>query len=400
MSAGVLRAPTVSGMNNHTTTNTRRRTLLAIDAPSLLHRNHHARKGSGLRDKGGRPIWALNGMLRQAMDAMVRVHADLVLFGVDDRATSKRTERFPEYKAGRGEKDAELVDQLDRAEAMLRQIGFNVVTPPGLEADDVTASAAAWAEANDWDCVILTSDRDAFAHIGPRTRVLRLINGGVQASPLLDAEKLYANYSVGPHNYLDFAALRGDKSDNLPGVAGVGEKTAPIMLECMGDMEAVWADIDANSGNGLVATLDGWAEETGMRKISAGLLKKLRADGARERFEFNKSMMAAELIPLTIAVNPGDPGVLPLRRDAVESTVSYLGDRWTTKTALEVLCHDVAPVASPPDYDMGPMIDYSTAPLPEPPADYDMEPPFEDAPAPVMAGAGGLHPAAAVVGLW
>src|SRR3546814_13175328 len=78
------------------------------------------------------------------------------------------------------------------------------LTPPGLEADDVNASAATWAEQNDWNCVIVTSDRDSFAHISEHTQVLRLINGGMGNSPLLNPKRLHAMYGVAAANYLEF----------------------------------------------------------------------------------------------------------------------------------------------------------------------------------------------------
>ncbi|MFA6299622.1 MAG: 5'-3' exonuclease, partial [Nocardioides sp.] len=148
------------------------RLLLAVDAPSLLHRNHHARVDSALRDAGGRPAWALHGMLRQILEVVDQFAPDAVVFGLDDRVASVRTETYPAYKAGRREKDPALVDQLERAGALLDALGLQTVTPAGLEADDVSASAAAWAERSGWNCVIVTSDRDSFAHISARTQVL------------------------------------------------------------------------------------------------------------------------------------------------------------------------------------------------------------------------------------
>ena len=315
------------------------RLLLAVDAPSLLHRNHHARAETELRDRGGRPAWALHGMLRQILEAIDQFAPDAVVFGLDDRSSSVRAEAYPAYKAGRAEKDPALVDQLERASALLDALGLRTVTPPGLEADDVSASAAAWAERSGWHCVIVTSDRDSFAHISARTRVLRLINGGIAGSPLLNPARLHALYGIAAEHYLEYAALRGDASDNLPGVPGIGEKTAPVLLSQMGSMQAVWADIDHCDGANLVATLDSYCEEEGLRRVGAGLLKKLTAPGARERFDFNLSIMSgrADLdLGLTPDV-PGTPGLLPLDPDRVARVVGYLGVPPTTQLALRVL---------------------------------------------------------------
>ncbi len=325
------------------------RLLLAVDAPSLLHRNHHARAETELRDRGGRPAWALHGMLRQILEAIDQFAPDAVVFGLDDRSSSVRAEAYPAYKAGRAEKDPALVDQLERASALLDALGLRTVTPPGLEADDVSASAAAWAERSGWHCVIVTSDRDSFAHISARTRVLRLINGGIAGSPLLNPARLHALYGIAAEHYLEYAALRGDASDNLPGVPGIGEKTAPVLLSQMGSMQAVWADIDHCDGANLVATLDSFCEEEGLRRVGAGLLKKLTAPGARERFEFNLSIMSGRTdldLGLTPDV-PGTPGLLPLDADRVARVVGYLGVPPTTQLALRVLTEPPASALSP-----------------------------------------------------
>lgn len=317
----------------------RRRLLLAVDAPSLLHRNHHARAHTRLRDRRGRPAWALHGILLQIIEAIEAFAPDAVIFGLDDRVESFREQIYPSYKAGRAPKDAELVDQLDRAGALLDALGMATLTPPGLEADDVSASAAAWAGRNDWDCVILTSDRDSFAHISEHTQVLRLINGGITNSPLLNPTRLQVLYGVAAQNYLAFAALRGDPSDNLPGVAGIGARTAPILLEQMGSMAAVWSDIEHCDGVNLVATLDSWSEETGARHLGNAVLRRLTAPGARERYEFNVSIMVGrdDLDLRLTPDSPGTPGLLPLDPDRVSRVVGHLGVEATTSRALRVL---------------------------------------------------------------
>jgi 5'-3' exonuclease len=321
-----------------------RRLLLAVDAPSLLHRNHHARAHTRITDRSGKPAWALHGMLRQIIEAIDGFAPDAVIFGLDDRTASVRKDFYPDYKAGRAEKHPELVEQLDRAGALLDALGLATLTPPGLEADDVNASAATWAREYNWNCVIVTSDRDAFAHISDHTRVLRLIDGGISGSPLLNPARLYTMYGVAAEHYLEYAALRGDASDNLPGVAGIGEKTAAALLEQAGSMQAVWADIEQNEGRALVATLDAWAEETGSRRRGATVVRRLAAPGARERFDFNVRIMSGRDdldLGLTPDV-PGSPGLLPLDHEKVGRVVGFLDDEATTNLAIRVLSTDPA----------------------------------------------------------
>lgn len=316
-----------------------RKLLLAVDAPSLLHRNHHARAYTDHRDRSHRPAWALHGMLRQILESIDAFAPDAVIFGLDDRTESRREEFYPDYKAGRPPKDPLLIEQLDRAGAMLDALGLATLTPPGLEADDVNASAATWAGANGWDCVIITSDRDSFAHISEHTQVLRLINGGIHASPLLNPQRLRVMYGVSASNYLAYAALRGDSSDNLPGVSGIGEKTAAVLLDAMGSMQEVWADIDHAGGENLVAAVDSWCTENGQRRVGNSLRKRLIEPGARERYDFNIAIMSGrDDLDLGLTPDlPGSPGLLPLDYERVSRVVGHLNFQSTTDLAIRVL---------------------------------------------------------------
>lgn len=317
----------------------RRRLLLVVDAPSLLHRNHHARAHTRITDRAGRPVWALHGMLRQILECIDRFAPDAVLFGLDDRTASRRRDRYPLYKAGRAPKHPELVEQLERAGNLLDALGLATLTPPGLEADDVSASGAAWARRHGWDCVIVTSDRDAFAHVDPHTRVLRLIDGGIGGSPLLDPTRLRIMYGIAAENYLAYAALRGDVSDNLPGVPGIGEKAAVALLEVAGSMDAVWADVDHDAGRSLAAALDDQAVEAGGRRLGAGVVRRLRAAGARERYDFNVDLMTghADLDLGLTPDRPGTPGLLPLDVDRVGRVADHFGVEETRLLALRLL---------------------------------------------------------------
>jgi DNA polymerase-1 len=265
-------------------------------------------------------------MLRQIIESIDSFAPDAVLFGLDDRTGSVRQDRYPDYKAGRAEKHPELIDQLERAGALLDALGLATLTPAGLEADDVNASGAAWARRHGWRCVIITSDRDAFAHIGEHVSVLRLIDGGILGSPLLDPRRLHAMYGVAAENYLSYAALRGDASDNLPGVPGIGAKTAAALLETAGSMRTVWADVDHDAGRSVAAALDDWALERGERRLGARVVGHLAEPGARERYEFNVEIMTGrEDLDLGLTPDvPGSPGL-------------YLGVEATTSLALRVL---------------------------------------------------------------
>ncbi|MCU1689652.1 MAG: 5-3 exonuclease, partial [Jatrophihabitantaceae bacterium] len=250
------------------------RILLAVDGNSLLHRSFHAQASTGLRDSTGRPMWAVRGLLSQLVAAVDRIRPEAVVIGFDDPSSSIRRERWPQYKATRTDKLPTLVDQLELAVEVLRAMGVAVVVPPGLEADDVLASVARIAPTLGATTVIVTSDRDSFALIDDTTSVLRIINGGVEASPLLNPERLSTMLGIAPQQYRDYAALRGDASDNLPGVRGIGPKTAAKLLGALGGARAAFDDVAADGARVLAA-------------IGEGGTRRLREDGARVAWELN-----------------------------------------------------------------------------------------------------------------
>ncbi|CAN5673045.1 hypothetical protein BH10ACT10_BH10ACT10_25170 [soil metagenome] len=314
------------------------RTLLAVDGNSLLHRSFHASARSGFRTPDGRPMWAVRGLLSQLVAAVDRVCADAVVVGFDDRASSVRKERWPTYKAHRDPKPESLEEQLDTAIDVLRAIGIVVAVPDGLEADDVLASAAAYAPTVGARTVVATSDRDSFALIGEHTKMLRILNGGVDASPLLDPQRLVMVTGVRPEQYLDFAALRGDASDNLPGVAGIGPKTAARLLAEFGSAGPAFDDA---GGDAKRCT----------RVLGRSTTRKLADPAARERWLLNCQVMTMHpdaALGLDLAAGVG---CLPLDEAAVRATFARL--ELHVPTAVRALTGKEVSVPQPSDVDAG-----------------------------------------------
>jgi 5'-3' exonuclease len=214
--------------------------LLVLDGNSLLHRAYHAGAFEGMTAPDGSPIWALRGLVGYLARAAAHVQPDAVIVGFDCPVSSARRSEFPGYKAHRPDKPDDLTAQLAAAPALLTEAGVCTVVPPAYEADDVLASGAALARAAGWESVLMTSDRDAFALIDETTSVLRIRNGGFDEAVLIDNAGLPALYGVVPRQYRDFAALRGDPSDNLPGVRRFGATTAKKLLTAFGTVEAAW----------------------------------------------------------------------------------------------------------------------------------------------------------------
>ncbi len=299
--------------------------VLAVDGNSLVHRSFHAQAGTGLRSPDGAPIWAVRGLLVQLVAAVERIGPDIVVVGFDDPDSSWRRENWPQYKAHRSIKLDSLVSQLTFAGEVLRRLGVTVIVPDGLEADDVLASTARAAVAHGATTVIVTSDRDAFALIDEQTHVMRIINGGVECSPLITADRLVTLLGVRPDQYADYAALRGDPSDNLPGVRGIGPKTATRLLATAGSARAAFDDLGSPS---VVAA------------IGAAATRCLADADARATWELNRQVMSMRT---DVDIDLGS-ATLPLNADSVRAAFSAMQLTWTTSDAVRVLCGQGPPI--------------------------------------------------------
>jgi len=249
--------------------------LLVVDGNSLAHRAWHAYEKAGMTAPDGRPIHAVYGFLALLAGIVDKTSPDGLLVGFDDRATSARRDRYPEYKAGRAEKNPDLYAQLDDIGAILDAIGVSTMVPAGLEADDVLGSAAAAAEQAGWRCVIATSDKDAFGLITDTTSVLRLVSGLDNAEQYTPAWLAGRYGGVTPAQWLDYVALVGDTSDNLPGVHGIGPKTATKLLNHLGSVDAALADPPAVR-----------------EAVGTAYAAKLAGDAARAVLARNRDIMA------------------------------------------------------------------------------------------------------------
>jgi len=218
--------------------------LLAVDGNSLLHRAYHAAPIGKLVDGADRPVWALHGLMLSIARAAAKIRPHGVVVGFDCPEESARRVVYPAYKAQRPDKPADLTEQLALAPRLLRAAGVCVVTPTAYEADDVLASSAEQARRGGWRSILVTSDRDAFALLDPTTSVLRIRNGGFDEAVVVTPESLADVYGVTPTQYRDYAALRGDPSDNLHGVRGFGSATAARLLSAFGSVDAAWSAWD------------------------------------------------------------------------------------------------------------------------------------------------------------
>ncbi|MFJ6026655.1 DNA polymerase I [Pseudarthrobacter sp. NPDC092424] len=169
-----------------------------------------------------------------------------VAFDVSDETTHRKAD-YSEYKGGRNETPREMSGQIDLIAQVMEAWGIKTIKMPGYEADDILATLAAMGEKAGFEVLLVSGDRDAFQLITDKVFVL-YPKKGVSDIPRMDAAAIHAKYFVGPNHYSDLAALVGETADNLPGVPGVGPKTAAKWINLYGGLEGVLENLDAIGG--------------------------------------------------------------------------------------------------------------------------------------------------------
>ena len=223
------------------------RSLLLLDGHSLAYRAFYALPVENFSTATGQPTNAVYGFTSMLINALRDEQPTHLAVAFDVSRTTFRSERFPEYKANRAKTPDEFKGQVSLIKEVLQALQIPVVEVDGYEADDVIATLSTQASASDYDVAIITGDRDAFQLVSDRVTVL-YPRKGVSDLARMTPAAVEEKYGLTPAQYPDFAALRGDPSDNLPGIPGVGEKTATKWIREYGSFEQLVARADEVKG--------------------------------------------------------------------------------------------------------------------------------------------------------
>jgi DNA polymerase-1 len=221
----------------------KRRRLLLVDAMNLIFRAYYALISRPLRTTDGRNTSAIFGFGRMILKAINEYQPTHVAVALEGGGPSFREEIFPDYKATRKVPPDDLVSQIEPVKELARLLGLAVIEKESMEADDVVATLARGGAGDFDEVLILSSDKDLMALVGGAVKMLAP-RTGVSDVEEMDAAAVEAKMGVPPAAVPDLLALEGDSVDNVPGVAGVGEKTARALLEKFGSLEAVFAHLD------------------------------------------------------------------------------------------------------------------------------------------------------------
>lgn len=230
--------------------------LLLIDGHSLAFRSYfaHAKgRDGGLRTSTGIPTSVSYGFLKSLLETIEAEKPEYVAIAFDRGEPTFRHEADETYKAGRPETPEDFIPDIQNLQHLLEALNVPVITAPGYEADDIIGTIARRATTAGWRIKILSGDRDLFQLIDPneQTTVLYLsttFGRGTPPPKEFGIEQVKDKMGVLPSQVVDFKALCGDSSDNIPGVRGIGEKTAVNLLTAYGSLEQVYASLDQIKG--------------------------------------------------------------------------------------------------------------------------------------------------------
>lgn len=316
--------------------------ILVVDGNSILNRAFYGIRP--LTTKEGKNTNAIYGMLNILLRHIEALKPDYAAVAFDLKAPNFRKIRFPYYKEGRHPTPPELLEQFADAKECLRLLGFHTLELEGYEADDILGTVAEMAKtAEETHAYVLSGDRDLLQLIDDRTTVL-LASTGETVS--YDETAFLAKYGIPSSEFVDLKALMGDSSDNIPGVPGVGEKTALKLMSEFHSLEGIYENLDTKSisaglrtklENGKDSAYDSRFLATICREAPLGLsLSDLAYTGVHcdemykkcVELEFSQLIRKLNLLPCRDGESCGDSCALPTAVPAaVRLSAAALSDR-------------------------------------------------------------------------
>ncbi|HDL6284098.1 TPA: DNA polymerase I [Mannheimia haemolytica] len=211
--------------------------LVLVDGSSYLYRAFHA--FPPLTNRLGEPTGAMYGVLNMLKSLISQVNPSHIAVVFDAKGKTFRDELFKQYKSHRPPMPDDLRPQIEPLHRIIKALGIPLISIEGVEADDVIGTLAVQAAKDGKDVLISTGDKDMAQLVNDHIMLINTMN-----NTLLDREGVIEKYGIPPELIIDFLALMGDSADNIPGVKGVGEKTALALLQGIGSLEQIYANLD------------------------------------------------------------------------------------------------------------------------------------------------------------
>ena len=211
--------------------------LILVDGSSYLYRAYHA--FPPLTNSAGEPTGAMYGVLNMLRSLLLQYQPSHVAVVFDAKGKTFRDDLFAEYKSHRPPMPDDLRAQIEPLHSMVKAMGLPLLVTPGVEADDVIGTLALEAEKAGHAVLISTGDKDMAQLVTPNVTLINTMN-----NTIFGPQEVCDKYGIPPELIIDFLALMGDSSDNIPGVPGVGEKTAQALLQGIGGLDALYGNLE------------------------------------------------------------------------------------------------------------------------------------------------------------
>lgn len=260
------------------------RKFVIVDGSSLVHRGFYALPL--LTTAGGLYTNAVYGFTTMMIKLLGELKPDLIVVAFDKSKITFRNELYAEYKAHRKPTPGELSQQFPLVKEVLQALGITVIEEAGYEADDIIGTLATKAGEVGHEVIIVTGDRDVLQLISPRVQVM-LTKKGISDMDVYDNQAFEVKYGVTPQQQIDLKGLMGDASDNIPGVPGIGEKTAMKLIVEYGTIENLLENIDRVSGKKIQENLRNNKEIALLSKKLATIACDMPLEFVAESFTFH-----------------------------------------------------------------------------------------------------------------
>ena len=221
-----------------------KKTLVLLDTHAILHRAYHAMPG--FKSSKGEPTGALYGLAIMLFSIIKEFNPDQIIAAFDLPGPTFRDEMYKEYKAGRAKLEDDLVYQLNRAKDLLAAFDILVLEKEGFEADDILGTLVEKIKDKKLDIVIASGDMDTMSLLADKRVKVYTLKTGIKDTILYDAKRAEERYGIAPSLIPDYKALRGDPSDNIIGVAGIGEKTGTELIQKFGGIDDIYKTLRKN----------------------------------------------------------------------------------------------------------------------------------------------------------
>ena len=253
--------------------------LLIIDGHALAYRYYFALERSGMKTPDNRPIWAVFGFFKCIFDLLkeTKVNPDLMAVTFDVGRHTYRVDMYPEYKANREAMPDAMHLQLGEIVEGLQAFNIPIFTKEGFEADDLIGTIAEIAKNDGIKTMILTGDRDSFQLVDDEKGVSVIMPSKGEIVNY-DSQKVYERMGIYPEQVVDFKALAGDTSDNIPGIKGIGDKTAVKLLSEYKTLDNIYQNIDKISGKALKQKLADGKQDAYLSRELATIQRNVEMD--------------------------------------------------------------------------------------------------------------------------